>query len=71
MVILKGATMGRFKYQRKGVKMDRTTEDITALVPPEIMKHYKDMYLDIDIYTIRELDSILIGNITGHRIYLL
>ena len=45
----KGVAMGRFKHPRKGVKMDRTTEDIAAPVPPEIMKHYKDIYLDIDI----------------------
>ena len=41
--------MGRFKHPRKGVVTDRITEDIEALVPPEIMKHYKDMHLDIDI----------------------
>ena len=35
----KGATMGRFKRPHKGVKMDRTTEDITAPVPLDIMKH--------------------------------
>ena len=45
----KGAAKRRFKYPRKGIKMDRTTEDIAAPVPPEIMKHYKDIYLDIDI----------------------
>ena len=33
----KGSAMGRFKHPRKGVKMDRTTEDIAAPVPPEIM----------------------------------
>ena len=26
----KGAAMGRFKYPRKGVKMDKTTEDIRS-----------------------------------------
>ena len=30
----KGNVMGRFKHQAKGVKRDRTTEDITAPVPP-------------------------------------
>ena len=34
----KGAAMGRFKPSRKGVVMDRTTENIAALAPPEIMK---------------------------------
>ena len=33
----KGATMGRFKHSRKGVKMDRTTEDVTAPLPPKIL----------------------------------
>ena len=41
--------MGRFKYSCKGIKMDKTTEDIAAPVPPEIMKQYKDIHLDIDI----------------------
>ena len=45
----KGTAMGRFKHPRKGVKMDRTTEDIAAPVPPVIMMHYKDLHLDIDI----------------------
>ena len=45
----KGAAMRRFKHPRKSVKMDRTTEDIAAPVPPEITKHYKDIHLDIDI----------------------
>ena len=46
----KGAAMGRSKHPRKGVKMDRTTEDITAPVPPEVMKHYKNINVDIYIY---------------------
>ena len=45
----KGAAMGRFKYPRKSVKMDRTTKDIGTPVPREIMKHYKGIHLDIDI----------------------
>ena len=45
----KDAAMGRFKHPRKEVKMDRTTEDITALVPTKTMKHYRDVHLDIDI----------------------
>ena len=43
----KGAAIGRFKHPHKGVKMDRTTEDIAAPVPPDIMKQYKDIHLDI------------------------
>ena len=45
----KGASMGRFKYPRKGIKMNRTTEDIATPVPPEIIRYYKDIHLDIDI----------------------
>ena len=45
----KGATVGRFKHPHKGVKMDRTTEDVAASLPPKILKHYKDIHLDIDI----------------------
>ena len=32
----KGAAMGRFKHPRKGVKMDRTTKDDAAPLPPKI-----------------------------------
>ena len=41
--------MGRFKHPRKGVVMNISTEDIAAPVPPEIMKHYNKIHLDIDI----------------------
>ena len=33
----KGAALGRFKHPRKGLKMDRTSEDIAAPVQPEII----------------------------------
>ena len=55
----KGAAKRRFKYPRKGIKMDRTTEDIAAPVPPEIMKHYKDIYLDIDILFVNKTAFLL------------
>ena len=45
----KGAAIGRFKYPQKGVKMDRTTEDVATLLPPKIIEHYKDINLDVDI----------------------
>ena len=35
----RGATMGRFKHPRKGVKMDRITEDLAAPAPPTIMEY--------------------------------
>ena len=46
----KGSAMRRFKHPHKGVKMDKTIKDIEASVPPEIMKNYKYLHLDIDIY---------------------
>ena len=55
----KEATMGRFKHPQKGVKIDRTTEDITAPVPPKIMKHYKDVHLDIDILFVNKTAFLL------------
>ena len=45
----KGAAVGMFKHPRKGVKMDRTTEDVVAPLPPKILEHCKDIHLDIDI----------------------
>ena len=51
--------MERFKHPRKGVKMDRITEDIAAPVPQEIMKHYKNIHFDIDILFINKTSFIL------------
>ena len=39
--------------------MDRTTDDIAAPVPPEIMKHYKDVHLDIDILFVNKTAFLL------------
>ena len=55
----KGAAMGRFKHPRKGMKMDRTIKDIAAPVPPEIMKHYKDVHLDVDILFVNKTAFLL------------
>ena len=55
----KVAAMGRIKHPRKGVKMNRTTEDIAALVPPEIMKHYKEIHLNIDILFVNKTAFVL------------
>ena len=55
----KGAAMGKFKNPRKGVKMDRTTEDITAPFPPIIMKYYRDIHLDIDILFVNRVAFLL------------
>ena len=55
----KGAVMGRFKYPPKGVKMDRTTEDVATPVPPTIMEHYRDVHLDIDLLLVNNIQFML------------
>ena len=54
-----GATMGRFKDPPKGIKMDRTTEDVATPLPPKILEHYKDMHIDIDILYANQTPFIL------------
>ena len=51
--------MGRFKHPSKRVKMDRIIEDIAAPVPPDIMKHYKNVHLDIDILFVNKIAFLL------------
>ena len=51
--------MGRFKHPRKGVKMDRTTEDFAAPVLPTIMEYYSDINFDIDILFVNKIPFIL------------
>ena len=51
--------MGRFKHPRKGVKMDRTTEDVAAPLPPKILEHYKGIHLDIDILYVNQTVFLL------------
>ena len=55
----KGAAMERFKHPRKGIKMDRTTEDLAAPVPPTIMEYYSDIHLDIDVLFINKIPFLL------------
>ena len=55
----KGAAMGRFKHLRKGVKMDRTTEDLAAPVPPTIMEYYINIHLDIDVLFVNKIPFLL------------
>ena len=55
----KGTAMGKFKHPCKGVKMDRTTEDLAAPVPPTIMKYYSDIHLDIDILFVNKVPFLL------------
>ena len=55
----KGAAMGRFKNPRKGVKMDRTTEELAAPVPPTIMEYYSDIHSDIDVLVVNKIPFLL------------
>ena len=55
----KAATMRRFKHSHKGVKINRTTEDIASPVPSAIMKHYKDIHLDIDMIFVNKTAFLL------------
>ena len=55
----KGAAMRRFKHPRKGVKINRTTEEIVAPVPLEITNHYKDIHLNIDILFVNKTAFLL------------
>ena len=51
--------MGRFKHPQKGVKMDRTTEDVVTPLPPKILEQYKDIHLDIDILHVNQTPFLL------------
>ena len=55
----KGAAMERFKHQRKGVKKDRSTEDVATPVPLTIIKHYRDVPLDIDLLFVNKIQFLL------------
>ena len=55
----KGVAMGRFKHPRKGVKIDRTTEDIVAPLPPNTIEHYKDIHLNIDVLYVNQTPFLL------------
>ena len=55
----KGAAMGKFRHPHKGVKMDRKTDDIATPVPSEIMKHYKEIHVDVDILFINKTEFLL------------
>ena len=64
----KGVAMGKFKHPRKGLKMDRTTEDFATLVPSSILEHYRDIHLDIDLLLVNKI-PFCFGKIKGHWIY--
>ena len=54
-------TDGKFKHPQKGIKMDRTTENIAALVPLEMMEHYKHkhIHLDLDLLFVNKIPFLL------------
>ena len=56
---IKDATTGRFKHPRKGVKMDRITEDLAAPVPRTIMEYYSNLHLDIDVLFVNKIPFLL------------
>ena len=39
--------------------MDRSTEDVTAPLPPKIIEHYKDIHLDIDVLFVNQTPFLL------------
>ena len=43
----------------KEFKMDRTTEDVATPVPPEIMEHYKNIHLDMDLLFEKKMPFLL------------
>ena len=55
----KGAATGKFKHSRKGVKMDRTTEDIATPITPKIIEHYKDIHLYMDLLFVNKIPFLL------------
>ena len=56
----KGAVDGKFKHPQKGIKMDRTTADVTALVPPRIIENYKYIHLDLDVLFMNNMAFMLV-----------
>ena len=55
----KGAVMGKFKHPRKSVKMDRTTKDVDTPIPPEILKHYKNIHIEIHLLFVNKIPFLL------------
>ena len=51
--------MRRLKDPLKGVKMNRTTGDLAAPVPPTIMEYYSDIHLDIDVLFLKKIPFLL------------
>ena len=49
----------KFKHPPKGIKIDRTAEDIVVPVPPKIMEHYKFVHLDLDVLFVNGVAFLL------------
>ena len=55
----KDAINSKFKHPYIGIKIDRTTEDVAAPVPPTITKNYLDVHLDIDKMFVNNLTFLI------------
>ena len=73
----KGAADSKFKHPQKGIKMDRTSDNAAALVPPLlVMEYYKYVHLNLDVLFVNNGAFLLaksreIGSIHCKAMYLL
>ena len=54
----KYAAKGKMKHPRKGVQMNDNTEKYSE-VPTEVLKHYKEVHLDIDVMYINKIPFLV------------
>ena len=54
----KYAAKGKMKHPRKGVQMTDNTEKYSE-VPTEVLKHYKEIHLDIDVMYINKISFLV------------
>ena len=52
------AAKGKMKHPRKGVQMSDNTEKYSE-VPIEVLKHYKEVHLDIDVMYINKIPFLV------------
>ena len=50
-----GSAMGKMKHPRKGKIMERISESILTPVPSQLMEHYKNVHLDMDLLFINKV----------------
>ena len=55
----KDAAMGKLKHPRKGIKVDRNTEDVASPVLPTIREYYKGIHLDTDLFFVNKIPFLL------------